>query len=300
MHEDNEQVIQYKTNSESNAFPDSEFVEKQWALAHLKITDLWQMTMGSEEILVAVLDTGIDTNHEDLQGKLEAEVNFTESQNSDDIYGHGTPIAGIIAAGNNQKGILGLAPDCRLLNVKVADDRGRCDVSDLVEGIVWAVNNGADVINISIEINEASLELETAINYAWQEGVVVVAAAGNSGTLDPVYPAYYENCISVTAIKDDNSLSPLSNRGQWIDLAAPGYQIFSTLPGSNYGFETGTSFASAHVSGVVALLLTIVDDSNNDGFKNDEVLEIIKNGSQKSSTDGSGWSYIDTSKMLAF
>ena len=101
--EDNEQAIQFEANSENSTVQDSRFSEKQWALTYLKIADLWQITMGSEEILVAVLDTGIDANHEDLQGKIEAEVNFTDSPNADDIYGHGTHIAGIIAAENNQR-----------------------------------------------------------------------------------------------------------------------------------------------------------------------------------------------------
>jgi len=274
-----------------------EFATKQWALMSLGIADLWQVTMGSEEVLVAILDTGIDKDHEDLVGKVKAEVNFTDSQTANDIHGHGTHLAGIIAAEKNTIGIVGLAPDCRLLSAKVADDRGRCEVADLVEGIIWAVDNGARVINISIEIREASEDLEAAINYAWDHGALIVAAAGNGGTQEPVYPAYYKNCIAVTAIREDNNLSPLSNTGGWVDLAAPGYKIYSTLPGNDYGLETGTSFASAHVSGIAALLFSLVTDVNNNGLLNDEVLALIKDCCQEIGIDGVGWGYIDISQI---
>lgn len=292
------QDISAPVDDTENIIPDIEFDDKQWALKSIGISYLWQMTMGSEEVLVAILDTGIDKSHEDLEGKVTAEENFTDTPTADDIYGHGTHIAGIIAAENNDIGIIGLAPDCRLLNIKVADDRGRCEVSDLVEGIIWAVDNGVKVINISIEIKETSTDLEAAINYAWDNGALVVAAAGNSGSHEIVYPAYYKYCIAVTAVKVDNSLSPLSNTGNWVDLAAPGYKIYSTLPGDSYGFETGTSFASAHVSGIAALLFSLVTDINNNGHLNDEVLAIIENNCQEIGIDGTGWGYIDTSQIV--
>ena len=278
--------------------PDDEFADEQWSLESVGIANLWQMTMGSDEVLVAILDTGIDNSHEDLNGKVREEANFTDAQTADDVHGHGTHIAGIIAAEDNDIGIIGLAPNCRLLSAKVADDMGRCEVSDLVEGIIWAVDNGAKVINISIEIKETSTDLEAAIDYAWNSGALVVAAAGNGGSREPVYPAYYKNSIAVTAIKEDNSLSPLSNTGNWVDLAAPGYRIYSTLPGDNYGFETGTSFASAHVSGIAALLFSLVTDKNKNGFLNDEVLAIIEGSCKKIGINGAGQGCIDTSQII--
>lgn len=292
------QVIPASPDDENILISDDKFADEQWALKSMGISGLWQVTMGNDEVLVAILDTGIDKNHEDLMGKVKAEINFTDTPDAGDVHGHGTHIAGIIVAENNNIGIIGLAPDCRLLNVKVADDRGRCDVNNLVKGIIWAVDNGANVINISIEIKETSPELEAAINYAWENGAVIVAAAGNSGSQDPVYPAYYQNCISVTAIKEDMSLSPLSNKGNWINIAAPGYKIYSTLPGDSYGFETGTSFASAHVSGVAALLFTMVNDTNNNGFLNDEVLGIIEDSCDEIVQDGASWGFIDVSQIV--
>lgn len=228
-------------------------------------------------VIVAVLDTGIDKHHEDLNGAVLAEINFTDSPTADDICGHGTHVAGIIAAGNdNGIGIDGIAPDCRLINVKVADDRGRCRLSEMAEGIVWAVDNGALVLNISIEMEESSEILQEAIDYAWESGAVIIAAAGNGGSSLPVYPAGYDNCISVTAFKDDGELAPLANYGDWVDAAAPGYNIYSTLPDDDYGCKHGTSFATAYISGLSALLIPVMEDTNGNGRGNDEVRQAIE------------------------
>jgi subtilisin family serine protease len=296
---DNNQSLQLVSSIQSQPIVlDDQFADKQWALTSLKISPLWQLTMGSQEVLVAILDTGIDSDHEDLSGQIVAEANFTQENTSDDAYGHGTHIAGIIAAKDNKIGIVGIAPVCRLLNVKVADDRGRCQTSDLAAGIIWAVDNGAKVINISIEIKESSSDLKEAIEYAWNNGALVVAAAGNNGGQDIVYPAYYDNCIAVAALKEDGSLAPLSNYGDWIDLAAPGFQIYSTLPDDSYGYESGTSFATAHVSGIAALLFSVVADTNGDGKVNDEVLAIIETSFQQTNTIGIGLGCIDASRII--
>jgi len=255
------------------------YSHKQWALSRIQVPELWQVATEDQGILVAILDTGIDKNHEDLADKVVAEINFTDSPALGDLHGHGTHIAGIIAAIiNNGKGIAGVAPGSRLMNVKVADDDGRCKASEIARGIIWAVDNGANVINISLELKEPSAELENAVNYAWYRGAVVIAAAGNNGDDLPVYPACYENSIAVAATKQDNTLAPLSNHGDWIDLTAPGYNIYSTLPGDCYGYKSGTSFATAYASGMAALLFNVVTDENNDGRLNDEVRAALEAG----------------------
>jgi len=154
--------------------PNDSYFDKQWALAKIQALEAWPVTSSSQDVLIAILDTGIDPNHEDLEDKVVAEVNFTDSSTTDDIHGHGTHIAGIIAANsNNGIGIAGVAPDAQLMNVK----------------------------DISIEIREASPELEDAVNYAWSQGVIIITAAGNDGSQSPIYPAYYENSIAVERLR---------------------------------------------------------------------------------------------------
>jgi thermitase len=245
------------------------------------VSRLWQLTAGSHETTVAVLDTGIDQDHEELDGQVIAETNFSNSFTPNDIHGHGTHVAGIIAAKNNGLGVIGVAPGCLLLNVKVADDTGRCSALVLAKGIIWAVDSGANVINISIEIREPSPELERAVNYAWSQGCLIIAAAGNHGSESPTYPAYYENCLAVAAAGPDNNLIPLSNFGDWVDVTAPGLNIYSTLPDNDYGYKSGTSFACAYVSGIGALLFDIVTDTNSNDQLNDEVRAIIESGCQE-------------------
>lgn len=255
-------------------------IKQEPILSETEVSRLWQLTTGSQETTVAVLDTGIDQDHEDLDGQVAAETNFSKSFTPGDIHGHGTHVAGIIAAKDNGLGIVGIAPDCSLLNVKVADDTGSCSAFALAKGIIWAVDNGANVINISIEIREPSPKLEEAINYAWSQGSLIIAAAGNHGSESPAYPAYYENCLAVAAAGPDNNLAPLSNRGDWVDVAAPGLDIYSTLPDNDYGYKSGTSFACAYVSGIGALLFNIVTDANDNDKLNDEVRALIEAGLQ--------------------
>ncbi len=260
---------------------DDPYWERQWALGYIHTQGLWPTTTGGSGVLVAILDTGVDQDHEELEGKVVFEVNLTDSSAPGDVYGHGTHIAGIIAASShNGVGIVGVAPECQLINIKVADDRGRCDASRIARGIIWAVDKGANVINVSIELGEPSPELEEAINYAWEQGAVIIAAAGNDGTQSPVYPAAYENCIAVAAVREDNTRAPLSNYGDWVAVAAPGFNIYSTLPDDNYGYRSGTSFATAYISGLAALLFNEVTDTNGNGRLNDEVRAALEENCQ--------------------
>jgi len=184
------------------------------------------------------------------------------------------------------------------MSVKVADDKGRVQASIVAEGIMWAVDNGASIINISLELKEPSLELEDAIEYAWRRGVLIIAAAGNDGSELPIYPAYYEKSIAVAATGQDDTLAPLSKHSDWVDVAAPGFNIYSTLPDDSYGYKTGTSFATAYVSGIAALLFDIVSDTNGNGRVNDEVRAIIEGGCQEIGVSGVGKGRIDAAESL--
>jgi thermitase len=276
------------------------YVNEQWALRQIRALESRQFSSRDRRVLVAVLDTGIDRKHEDLGGKVVAEMNFSDSPVLDDIRGHGTHVAGIIAANsNNGRGITGAAPDSHLLNVKVANDKGRSQTAMVAKGIRWAVDNGASVINISIVFKEPSPGLEKAIDYAWSRGAVIVSAAGNRGNQLPIYPAYYENSIAVAATREDETLAPLSNHGDWVDMAAPGFNIYSTLPGNGYGYKSGTSFATAHVSGLAALLFGIATDTDGNGRLNDEVRAAIESGCQDIAISGVGAGLIDIVKSTS-
>ncbi len=286
---------QAEVTSTSDTYP-----ERQWALDRLHLPHVWQVTLGSPDILVAVLDTGIDQNHEDLAGKVVTEVNFSDSPVVDDLHGHGTHIAGIIAANvDNGLGIAGAAPRCLLMNVKVADDKGRCDAAAIAKGVVWAVDKGAQVLNISLCVSELSKELEEAIIYAWSRGAVIVAAAGNNSSSVPQYPAYHPECIAVTATREDDSRAPLANYGDWVDVAAQGYQIYSTLPNNEYGYNTGTSQAAAYVTGIAVLLYSIAIDGDGDGRVNDEVRAAIESSCQQIDGSGMGNGLVDSGKAVA-
>jgi len=274
------------------------YYERQWALQDIQLpssSDLYQNP--KRPVRVAILDSGIDRYHEDLQRKVVTEKNFTNSPSTADINGHGTHIAGIIAANtNNNLGIRGIAPLSEIYNIKVSDDLGKVYAKDLAEGINWAVQNGADVLNISIEIQEPTQELENAVNYAWENGALVVAAASNH-TVDPVFPAYFSNCMAVAAIDQKSRIGPLVYNGDFIHIAAPGYSIYSTLPNNNYGYRSGTSFATAHVSGLAALLFGIAEDVNGNGQVNDEVRASIETAA--STIAESGIKIIDAASSLA-
>jgi len=253
------------------------YLDWQWALEQLQVTILSWPETDNDGVLVAVLDTGVDSDHEDLEGRVVISINFTSSPTAVDISGHGTHVAGIIAANsNNCTGIAGIAPASWIMSVKVADDGGRTEAKVMADGIRWAVDKGARVINVSAEFFEPSPDMEEAINYAWEQGALVIAAAGNRGSQLPVYPAYYENSLAVSASSPDGTLAPLSNYGDWVDVVAPGFEIYSTLPDNSYGYKSGTSFAAACVSGLAARLFPVTTDSNGNGRVNDEVRAAIE------------------------
>ncbi|MGA2670384.1 MAG: S8 family serine peptidase [Dehalococcoidia bacterium] len=259
------------------------YLAERWGVSQIEAPQAWQITRGDQSIIVAVLDTGIDEDNQDLAGKVVAEVNLSDSPTSDDLCGHGTHMAGTIAA---------IAPGCRLMNVKVADDVGKCEPSVVARGIIWAVDHGAKVINLSLSMT-ASADLGEAVNYAWSQGAIIIAAAGNKGTSEPSYPAYYDNCLAVAGTNENNSLALLSSYGDWVDVAAPGFNIYSELPHNQYGYKTGTSAAAAHVSGVAALVFSVAEDTNGNGRVNDEVRWAIENSCTAIAGDGVGYGLVN-------
>jgi thermitase len=230
----------------------------------------WSRTRGDQGVRIAILDTGIDAGHPDLAGKVVAAANFTASNTVQDLSGHGTHVAGVAAASfDNALGIAGVAPLAQLMDVKVlaVDESGRTggDCADVADGVVWAIDHGADVLNLSLGSAGPCLALQTAVAYASSHGALVVAAAGNEGSTSRFYPAAFPDVLSVAATTNRDQLAGFSNRGaNWVDVAAPGEGIVSTLPtydngtgAINYGYLSGTSMAAPVVSGIAALIFPL-------------------------------------------
>jgi thermitase len=253
----------------------AELNTERWDFLQIKAPQAWALADGGQNVLVAVLDNGIDDTHPALQGKVSDRVNFVESEEVDARQGHGTHIGGLIAAAFEASETGGLAYNAQLLDVVVARPDGRTDAQKVTDGVIWAADHAARVINISITIDEPYPPLEKAINAAWEKGCLIVAAAGNNGLSTAVYPAAYPHVIAVAASDKTDVLANWSARGDWVDVAAPGVEVYSTLPGGQYGFKSGTSFSSALVSGEAALLWDLAQDLNRNGRINDEVEQLV-------------------------
>ena len=276
--------------------PDDPGFGTQWGLVKIQAPQAWDVTTGSPGITVAILDTGVDLDHPDLAGKITGNTNFSTSNTTDDVYGHGTHVAGIAAAmTNNGIGVAGLGYSSAIMNVKVLNDNGSGTYSAVASGIIWAVDNGAKVINMSLGGSSPSSTLQDAVNYAWNSGVVVVASAGNSGSTTPSYPAYYSNCIAVAAADVNDALASWSNYGNWVDVAAPGLGIYSTTKNNSYGYMSGTSMASPYVAGLAALVFTTVSDPSGNHNPNYEVRSRIE-----SSCDDIGITGIGSGRINAY
>jgi thermitase len=285
--------------AEAVGSPDDPYFDLQWGLTKIEAPQAWEVTTGSPSISIAILDTGVDLDHPDLANKIISNINFSGSATADDVYNHGTHVAGIAAAmTNNTIGVAGLGYTSTIMNVKVLSDTGSGSYSGIASGIIWAADNGAEIINMSLAGSFGSSSLEDAVNYAWSKGVVVVAAAGNSGNTTPMYPAYYANCIAVAATDANDARASWSNYGDWVDVAAPGVSIYSMRKDNKYGYGSGTSMASPHVAGLAALVFTMVGDSNGNGFLNDEVRSQIQATCDDIGVSGIGYGRINAARAV--
>lgn len=204
-------------------------------------------------------------------------------RNPNDANGHGTHCAGIAAAStNNGIGIAGTAPNASIYAVRVLDASGSGSLNDVADGVVHAADNGAKVISLSLGSTGASSTLEDAVNYAWDKGSVVVAAAGNAGNTVKNYPAAYSNAIAVASTDRNDRKSSFSTYGSWVDVAAPGSDIYSTYPTNTYSSLSGTSMATPHVAGVAGLLAS-------QGKSNSSIRSAIQDSADKISGTGNYW-----------
>lgn len=240
----------------------------QYALDHMRVRDAWSRTKGGSSV-IALLDTGVQANHPDLAGRVLPGRDFVnDDSNAADDNGHGTWVAGIVAANTNDGyGIAGVSWTDKILPVKMMNADGTGNTSDLAAAITWAADNGADVINMSIGGFPYSQSVQNAVNYAWNKGVVLLGAAGNNGIEQTFYPASFSNVISVSATQVDDEFSNWSSFGPQVDVSAPGSSILTTnctvCPHASWGSHTyisGTSFATPNAAGVVALIRAYYPD----------------------------------------
>ena len=231
----------------------------QYALANIEAPKAWDTTLGNHSVKVAVIDTGIDYTHPDLVNNYNASLGFdwvNYDSNPMDDNGHGTHVAGTIAAAiNNNEGIAGVA-NVTIFAEKILDSTGSGFSSDAANGITDAVDSGANILSNSWSSTSTSTTVESAVQYALSHNVTVIAAAGNDATTTKHYPAAYNGVIAVGSTDQTKNLSYFSSYGDWVDVVAPGSDIISTYLGGGYATLSGTSMATPHVSGVAALILS--------------------------------------------
>lgn len=272
------------TLGQSNLFPDvAALGGNSWELDVVNAPEVWTQGYTGQGVVVAVVDSGVDYTHTDLDSNIWLNADEIAGNNVDDdgngyvddVRGwdfvqndsdpidessHGTHLAGIIAAENDSVGTTGVAYNAEIMSVRVLDETGSGSYSDVAAGVYYAANNGADVINLSLGGGVAA-DLATAIEYATEQGSLVVMAAGNDGSSQLTFPAILstEYGVSVGAIDQDGVIADFSNRSGILPadyLLAPGVDVLSTLPNNSYGTFSGTSEATAYVSGVAALVLS--------------------------------------------
>jgi subtilisin family serine protease len=228
-----------------------------WEITSFNLPDAWSVTLG-EGVKIAVCDTGCDLDHPDLVSNLLPGINLVKPGTPpQDDNQHGTHVAGIICAENNAIGMVGVAPKAQIIPVKVLDEKGSGNFTVVAQGIRWAVDNGADIISMSLGSPNPLAGIRKAIQYAASKGVPVFVAAGNAGkTKEVFYPANYPETIAVGSIDENFDRSTFSNTGDRLDFMAPGGKIFSTVPDNWYAYLSGTSMACPFVVGIAALCLS--------------------------------------------
>jgi subtilisin family serine protease len=260
--------------------------------ADIQAAEAWDIETGSSDVVIAIIDSGVDYTHPDLAANIwnnadeipnngiDDDANgyiddirgwdfWYNDNNVTDCRGHGTFCAGVAGAvGNNGVGIAGVAWNCKIMPVQVLNESGWGDPEVIAAGIRYATDNDAEVISISLGVYEDISIIKDAVNYAYSKGIFVVSAVGNDRLNEKLYPAAYENVTGVGMTNQKDKVVFNSNYGEWVDIAAPGSLIYSTYPtypvvGNvednaplNYAFGGGTSYACPQVAGVAALLLS--------------------------------------------
>ncbi|OCA84214.1 peptidase S8 [Bacillus sp. FJAT-27225] len=271
----------------------------QWNLPVIGAEKGWSISRGSEDVTIALIDTGVDLDHPDLKNRLVRGYNVLSDNNDpDDDNGHGTHVAGIIASEtNNGEGVAGITWYNKIMPIKAMGKEGYGTTFDIAKGIYWAVDHGAQVINMSLGNYQPSRVLKEAIDYAYRKDVVLVAAAGNDNSRQPTYPASYPQVLAVSAVDHEGVRAEFSNYGTYVDIAAPGVYIPSTYFLNRYAALSGTSMAAPHVAGLAGLIR-----SENPKLSNREVIRVMQRSAIDLGTKGKdaqfGSGMIDMNKAL--
>ncbi|MEX2143290.1 MAG: S8 family serine peptidase, partial [Anaerolineales bacterium] len=249
--------------------PNDPQLSKQWGLSNNKNRDInapeaWGIERGKPHVLIAVVDTGVLYTHPDLQGsRMRTDIDkdfFNNDNDAIDDQGHGTHVAGIIAAsGNNGLGITGVCMNCSILPIKVLGSDGSGSVDGVANGIIYAAKRGADVINLSLGMSHScgcSKTLAKALNYAFERGSLIIAAAGNDYVSGLAYPASSSRVMAIGASNKNDKRANFSSYGPGLDILAPGQSILSTYKSNDYKLLDGTSMAAPHAAGVAGLILS--------------------------------------------
>lgn len=237
--------------------PNDSLFPKQWHLTKVDAPKAWDISQGGFGP-VAIIDTGITSSQTDLNGSVVPGYNFVnDTTDTNDDNGHGTHVAGIVnASSNNGTGVASIGFKGALMPIKVLDASGAGTYGDVSSGIIYATDNGARIINLSLGGPSTSRTLEDAVNYARSKGVIIVAAAGNNSNNTPVYPAAYPGVVAVSASDQNDNLASFSSYGSHIYISAPGTNIISTYNSGGYATLSGTSMATPMVSGLIGLALS--------------------------------------------
>jgi thermitase len=269
---------------EIQTIPNDPYWQSQWAPQKINLDDAYNLTIGSPEVVIAILDSGVDQDHQDLAQNLLPGYDFVnEDANPEDDNGHGTRMAGIAAAVmNNSLGVAGTCPSCKILPVKAGRSDGSFTIYDSYQALEYAANmhniegipenpNPADVISMSFRFNNPSTSLENGVADAASTGAILLAGAGNDNTDAMKYPAAYEQVIAVAATDQNDARISISNYGIWVDIAAPGISIYTTTLNNGYTTSAGTSAATAMTAGLVGLMR-----SRNPSLDKDQAQQILQ------------------------
>lgn len=263
---------------EADNFNDPMFNE-QYALKKVDAVNAWAVNQGNQSTVIGIIDTGVDLDHPDLKSKLLDGYNaINPGTPPKDDARHGTHVAGIASAiGDNSIGISGLAPKCKILPIKVLGN-GTGSIATISDGLIWAADHGADVVNMSLGTYTEEKTLGEAVKYALGKNVVCVATMGNDNMEKRRFPAGFPGMIAIGSTDENDKKSTFSNYGDWITVSAPGTNILSTLPTymspNGYGKMSGTSMAAPLVTGLVGLIR-----SQSKGLSPAETAKILKAGS---------------------